>query len=136
MNLTFIYQVFILFSLHSCILSFSECNSNNRKTVLSLKRSKYQPQTKKRSLTKKVLNKTSSLITPFTTCFTISKFILVYYVLAYKSEPRQGIHVSSLTEYKFNVLEFLEFQNKLKNYLNIFHYQIYTVPKMKIKNHD
>ena len=31
---------------------------------------------------------------------------------------------------------FLEFQNKSKNYLSIFHYQIYALPKMKIKNYD
>ena len=60
----------------------------------------------------------------------------MYYLLAYKSEPKEGIHVSSLTEYKFDGLEFLEFQNKSKNSLKIFHYQIYALSKMKIKNYD
>ena len=32
----------------------SECNSNNRKIILSLKRSKYQPQTKKKSFLNKI----------------------------------------------------------------------------------
>ena len=30
---------------------------------------------------------------------------------------------------------FLEFQNKSRNYLSIFYYQIYALPKMKIKNY-
>ena len=109
-----------------------ECNSNNRKTVLSPKRSKYQSQTKKRSF----LNKIKSYHFSFITCFIICKFILVYYLHVYKSQPKPGIHKSSLTEYKFDGLEFLEFQNKSKNSLNIFHYQIYALSKMKIKNYD
>ena len=52
------------------------------------------------------------------------------------SERKQGIHVSWLTEYKFNSSEFLEFQNESKNYLNIFHYQLEGFLKMKIKNYD
>ena len=60
----------------------------------------------------------------------------MYYLLAYKSAPKQGMRVSSLTEYKFYGLEFLEFKNKSKNSLNIFHYQIYVLSKMKIKSHD
>ena len=58
----------------------------------------------------------------------------MYYLLAYKSEPKEGIHVS-LTEYKFGGLEFLQFQSKSKKSLNIFHYQIYAFSKMKIKNY-
>ena len=85
-----------------------ECNSNNRKTILSLKRSKYQPRTKKRFF----LNKTKSHHFSFTTCFIICKFILVYYLLACKSKPKEVVHVSSLTEYKCDGLVFLEFQNK------------------------
>ena len=84
----------------------SECKINNRKTIISLKRGKYQPRTKKRSF----LNKTKSHHFSFTTCFIICKFII------YKSKPKEGIHVSSLTEYKFNGLEFLEFQNILWTY--------------------
>ena len=110
----------------------SEYNSNNRKTILSLKRSKYQSRTKKRSF----LNKTKSYHFSFTTCIIICNFILVYYLRAYKSETKQGIHVSSLAEYKFDGLEFLEFQNKSKNYLNIFLYQVYALSKMKIKIYD
>ena len=72
----------------------SEYNSNNRKTILSLKRSKYQSRTKKRSF----LNKTKSYHFSFTTCIIICNFILVYYLRAYKSETKQGIHVSSLAE--------------------------------------
>ena len=113
-------------------LLLSECNSNDRKTILSLKRSKYRPLTKKISF----LNKTKSYRFSFTTRFILCKFIFVYYLLAYKSEPKQGIHVSSLTIYKFNGLDFLEFQTKSKNSLNIFHYQIYALSKMKIKNYD
>ena len=80
----------------------SQCNSNNRKTMLSLKRSKYQPQTEKMSF----LCKTRFHHFSSATCFTICKFILVYYLLAYKSKPNKGIHVSSLTKYRFNGLEF------------------------------
>ena len=46
------------------------------------------------------------------------------------------MHVSSLTEYTFGGLEFLEFQNKSKNSLKILHYQIYALSKMKTKNHE
>ena len=55
----------------------------------------------------------------------------MYYLLPYKSKPKQGIHVPSLTEHKFGGLEFLEFQNKSKNFLNIFHYQIHALSKIK-----
>ena len=54
----------------------SECINNNRKTTLSLKRSKYQPQTKKRSF----LNKTKSHHFSFTTCFISCKFIRTIYL--------------------------------------------------------
>ena len=110
----------------------SECKSNNRKTIISPKRSMYQPRTKKWSF----LNKTESHHFSFTTSFIICRFILVFYLLAYTSEPKETIYISSLTEYKFGGLEFLEFQNKSKNSLNIFHYQIYALSKMKIKNYD
>ena len=50
-----------------------------------------------------------------------------------KSEPKKGIQVSSLTEYEFDGLEFLEFQNKSNNYLNIFYYQIYA---LSVKNEN
>ena len=69
----------------------SEYSSNNRKTILSLKRSKYQPRTKRRSFS----NKTKSHHFSFTTCFVVCKFILLYFLLAHKSECKQGIHVSS-----------------------------------------
>ena len=60
----------------------------------------------------------------------------MYYLLPYKSKPKQGIHISSLTEYKFNSSEFLEFQNKSKSFLSMFHFQIKALSKMKIKNYD
>ena len=61
----------------------SEYNNNNGKTIVSLKRSKYQPRTKGRSF----INKAKSHHFCFTTCFIICKFILVYYLFACKSEP-------------------------------------------------
>ena len=100
MHLTFIYQ--FLFCFHSTLV----------KTTLSLKRSKHQPQTNKRSF----LNKPKSHHFSFTACF----IILVYYLLAYKSKPKEGTQVSSFVEYKSIGLEFLEFQNKLQISLNIF----------------
>ena len=103
-------------------LLLSEYNSNSRKTILLPKRSKYQPQTKRRSF----LNKTKSHHFSFITCFIICKLILVYYLFADKSEPKQRMQVSSLAEYNFDGMEFLEFQNKSKNYLNIFYYQIHA----------
>ena len=117
----FLYPNF-LFWFYSTLVYFHliRIRQYNRKTILSLKRNKYQPQTKKKAL----LDKTKSHHFSFTTCFIICKFILVYYLLVYRSEPKQGIHVSSLTEYKFDGLEFLEFQNKSKISLNIFHYQL------------
>ena len=132
MHLAFIYQFFILFSPLLFTFLLSENNSNNRKIVLSLKWSKYQPRTKKRSF----LNKTRSHHFFLTTCFIICKFTLKHYLLAHKSKPKQGIHISLLTGYKFNGLEFIEFQNKSKNSLNICHYQIYALSKIKIKNYD
>ena len=87
----------------------SEYNSNNRKITLSLKRSKHQPRTKKKFFS----NKTKSHHFSFTTCFIICKLILVYYLLAYKSKPKQDIHVSSLIEYKFDGLGFSKI--KIKN---------------------
>ena len=60
----------------------------------------------------------------------------MYYLLAYAFEPKQGTHISLIAGYNFDGLEFLEFQNKPKNYLNIFHYQIYASSKMEIKNYD
>ena len=129
----YFYIPIFYFVFTSLLLTFllSEYNSNNRKTILLIQRSKYQPRTKKRSC----LNKTKSHHFSFTTCFIICKFILVHYLLAYKSERKPGMHVSSLTEYKFDSLEFLEFQNKSKNSLNIFHFQIYALSKMKINNY-
>ena len=85
-------------------------------TTLSLKRSKHQSQTNKRSF----LNKSKSHHFSFTACFIVFKFILVYYLLAYKSKPKEGTQVSSFIEYKSIGLEFLEFQNKLQISLNIF----------------
>ena len=113
----FLYPNF-LFWFYSTLVYFHliRIRQYNRKTILSLKRNKYQPQTKKKAL----LDKTKSHHFSFTTYFIICKFILVYYLLVYRSEPKQGIHV--LTEYKFDGLEFLEFQNKSKISLNIFHY--------------
>ena len=121
----YFYKPIFYFVFTQLLFTFllSEYTSNNTKTILSRKRSKYQPRTKERSF----LNKTKSHHFSFTTCFIICKFILVYYLLKYKSEPKQGMHVSSLTEYRFDGLELLEFQNKSKNSLNIFHYQIYAV---------
>ena len=55
-------------------------------------------------------------------------------VLACKSEPKQVIHISSLAEYNFDGLEFLEFQDKAESSLNIFHY--HALSKMKIKNYN
>ena len=40
------------------------------------------------------------------------------------SEPKEGIQVLSLTDYEIDSLELLEFQNKSKNCLNIFDYQV------------
>ena len=51
-------------------------------------------------------------------------------------EPKQSTHASLITGCNFNGLEFLECQNKSKNSLNIFHYQIYASSKMEIKNYD
>ena len=51
----------------------SKCNNNNRKTILSLKRSNYKPRTNKTCF----LNKTKYHHFSFTTCFIICKFILV-----------------------------------------------------------
>ena len=60
----------------------------------------------------------------------------MYYLLAYAFEPKQGTHISLIAGCNFDRLEFLEFQNKSKNSLNIFHYQIYASSKMEIKNYD
>ena len=51
-------------------------------------------------------------------------------------EPKQGTHASLITGCNFNGLEFLEFQNKSISSSNIFHYQIYALSKMEIKNYD
>ena len=64
----------------------SECNRSNRKTTLSLKRSKYQPRTMSHHFF-------------FTTCFIICKFILVYYLFRISLNQSK---VSSLAEYKFD----------------------------------
>ena len=120
-----------MFCFHSTLVYFTFI-SNNRKTVLSPKKSKYQSRNKRRSF----LNKTKSCHFSFTTCFIICKFGLVYYLLGYKSKPKQGIYVSSLTEYNFHALQFLEFQNKSKYLLNILHYEICALPKVEIKNYD
>ena len=77
-------------------------------------------------------NKTKSPHFSFATCFIICKFILIYFLLARKSKWKQGTYASSLTEYKFNSLEFFEFQKQIKKFFEI----IYTLSKMKIKNHD
>ena len=59
----------------------------------------------------------------------------MYYIPVYKFEPKQGIEVLSFAEYKFDGFEFFEFQNKSKNPLNIFHYQICVFSKIKIKTY-
>ena len=45
----YFYMPIFVFTSLLFILLLSECNSNNRKNILSLKRSKYQPQIKKKS---------------------------------------------------------------------------------------
>ena len=66
MHLTFIYHFFYFaFTPLSFTFLLLEYNSNNRKTVLSLERTKYQPRTKERSFS----NKSKSHHFSFTTCF-------------------------------------------------------------------
>ena len=66
----------------------SDYDSNNSKTILSPKRSKYQLKT-----IRYFLDKTKSHHFSFTTCFIIWKFILEYYLRARNSEPKQGIFI-------------------------------------------
>ena len=80
-------------------------NNNNRKTIASIKRSKYKAGTKARYF----LNKTKFNYFSFASSFAICNVILVYYLLAYKSKAKQGIIIQ---EDKFHGLGLLQFQNK------------------------
>lgn len=102
------YSFFFIFLL-------SNNSSINIKAILSLKRKKDHPRPKEG-----FSNKAKSHHFDFTFSFIICKFILVYFLLAHKSKQKQGIHISSLREYKFNSLEFLKFQNESKSYLYVF----------------
>ena len=122
-----------MFSLHACLLSFYQ----NITVIIGKQSYHLKVASTSLELRKGLFTIKQGLITSLLQLVSsFASLSFVYYLLAYKSEPEQGIHVSSLTEYKFDGLEFLEFQNKSKNSWDIFHYQIYALSKMKIKNDD
>ena len=103
--------------------------SKNKKTIIVLKRQKYQPRNTEGFIAKKKsqrFNLTGWVIT--------CKTILTYFLVAYKSEKNEILHSSSLIKQDFDSYEFTKVQNMLRESYNTLQHQLYTFSKRNTKH--
>ena len=96
--------------------------SKNKKTIIVLKRQKYQPRNKKDFIAKKKSHR-FNLPGWVITC----KIVLTYFLIAYKSEKNE---ILSLIKQDFDSYEFIKEQNMLRESCNTPQHQLYTFSKL------
>ena len=120
------YHVFLKFAVVLLLLSLF---SKNKKSIIILKRQKQQPRS-----TKGFIAKIKSHRFNLTGCVITCKIILRYFLVVYKYEGNEILHLSLLIKQDFGSHEFKNKQNMLKEAHSTLQHQLYAFSKLKTKN--
>ena len=103
--------------------------SKNIKTIIVVKRRKYQPRNTKGFIAKKKSHRCN--LPGWVITF---KIILAYFLVAYKSEKNGTLHSCSLIKQDFDSYEFRKVQNMVKESHNTLQHQLCTFSNINTKN--